>query len=416
VRLGGRSVLHRVSLRAEPGELVALAGPNGSGKTTLIRAALGLVPIESGGVELFGAPTAELTARERARRVAWVPQEEAPRDNVALREYVLYGRYPHLAPFGGETAEDRALADRALADVGLSDRAHEGIRTLSGGERQRLLLGRALAQGSSLLLLDEPTAHLDIGHQLDILERVQRLVRERRVCAVAALHDLNLAARYADRLAVLSRGRLVADGPPGEVLDAALLREVWGVEAVLKRDPHSGQPYLLPRRTLDAARLARPLPGGRGPVHVVGGGGAASPLLRRLVDDGWTVTTGALPLLDSDTETADELGVPFVAEIPFATLSDDVRERHRRLLDAAALVVVAPFAVGPTNLANLEDLMGRPARGPVILVDDGGIARRDFTGGRASALWSRLEAEGAERVRDVEAAIRRLGELLSRSA
>ncbi|HEY6238583.1 MAG TPA: ABC transporter ATP-binding protein [Thermoplasmata archaeon] len=416
VRLGDRPVLHRVSLSAGRGELVALAGPNGSGKTTLLRAALGLAPIAAGTVELFGTPTVDLSVRERARRVAWVPQEESARDNVGLREYILYGRYPHLAPFEGESRTDRELADRALADVGLLDRADDGIRSLSGGERQRLLLGRALAQGSPLLLLDEPTAHLDIGHQLDILERVHRLVRERGVCAVAALHDLNLAARYADRLVVLSHGRLVADGSPKEVLDPPLLRDVWGVEAILKSDPHTGQPYLLPRRTTESSRATPAPPGTRGPVHVVGGGGAASPILRRLVDDGWAVTTGALPLLDSDTETAEELGLPFVAEIPFSPLSDEVRERHRRMLDGATAIVVAPFAVGPTNLANLEDLVGYAGRCPVVLIEDGGIARRDFTHGEATALWARLKVEGATVVPDVDGALRRLGELPTRSA
>jgi iron complex transport system ATP-binding protein len=151
-------------------------------------------------------------------------------------------------------------------------------------------------------------------------------------------------------------------------------------------------------------------------VHVVGGGGAASPLLRRLIDDGWTVTTGALPLLDSDTETAEELGIPFVAEIPFSPLSDEVRERHRRLLDTAIAIVVAPFAVGPTNLANLEDLVGYPSGRPVLLVEDGGIERRDFTQGRATALWSRLKTAGAETVPDVDAAVRRLADVPNRSA
>ncbi|MCI4329123.1 MAG: ATP-binding cassette domain-containing protein, partial [Thermoplasmata archaeon] len=323
------------------GEFVALTGPNGSGKTTLIRCALGLAEPSQGLVRLFGTPTSELSIRERARRVAWVPQEEAPRDNVRLSEYVLYGRYAHLPAFSGESAEDRRAAAAALRDVGLESRADSGVHELSGGERQRLLLARALAQEAPLLLLDEPTAHLDIGHQLDLLARVRALVTDRNVCAVAALHDLNLAARFADRVLVLSHGRRVAEGRPSEVLDVPLLRHVWGVEAERRRDPRTGETYLVPYRPVDPT----PGPGaspGRGPVHVIGGGGAAAPLLRRLWNDGWSVTVGVVPLLDSDTETAEELGIPFVAELPFAPVGAESRDRNRRLLDLARAIVVGP--------------------------------------------------------------------------
>ena len=395
VRFGDRTALHRVDLEARSGELVSLTGPNGSGKTTLLRTLLGLTPPSEGEVRLFGDPTGTLTPRERARRVAWVPQEELPRDNVRLLAYVVYGRYSHQPAFGAETREDREVAMRALRDVGLSDRADRGVFELSGGERQRLLLARSLAQEAPVLLLDEPTAHLDIAYQLDLLERVRALVRDRGVCAIAALHDLNLAGRFADRVVVLSRGRRVADGPPQQVLTPPLLREVWGVDADLRRDPRTGQTYLLPRRLTDSGRDAIVRGPRRGPVHVVGGGGAAGPVLRALTDEGYAVTAGALPLLDSDEETCEELGIPYVAEIPFAPISEEVRARHRSMLDAARAIVVAPFAIGPANLANLEDLAGRPQRTPMVLMAPAPGSPRDFTGGRATTLLEALASDGA---------------------
>ncbi|MCI4355375.1 MAG: ABC transporter ATP-binding protein, partial [Thermoplasmata archaeon] len=345
-----------------------------------------------------------------------VPQEELPRDDVRVLAYVLYGRYAHQLPFGSESPEDRAAALRALHDVGLSDRLDQGVFELSGGERQRLLLARALAQEAPLLLLDEPTAHLDIGHQLDLLERVRVLVRDRGVCAIAALHDLNLAARFADRVVVLSHGRRVADGPPSAVLAPPLLREVWGVDADLKRDPRTGQPYLLPRRLSEAARDGVAPGTRRGPVHVVGGGGAAGPILRILADEEYALTAGALPLLDSDGEACEELGVPYVAEIPFAPLSEEVRVRHRAMMDAARAIVVAPFAVGPTNLANLEDLVGRPGAIPVLLYAAPPGFDRDFTGGRATRLLGQLVEEGAHPVADAATMLRILAERLPEAA
>ncbi len=397
VRLGDSRVLREVTLSVAPGEFLAVAGPNGAGKTTLIRALLGLVPRESGEVQLLGASVDSLSISERARRVSWMPQEEPPGDNVSLLDYVMYGRYPHLPPFTGEGAGERRIAKAALDEVGLGDRWHSGAWEISGGERQRLRLARVLAQDTPSLLLDEPTAHLDVAHQLEVLERVRgRCHREGRA-AVAALHDLNLAARFADRIAVLQHGRLVAQGPARAVLSPSLLQEVWGVVADLREDPRSGVPYLIPRLPTEVARVQSPAPGLR--VHVVAGGGSGTPILRQLWEDGFTVTCGVVALFDSDHTTAEELGIPVATEVPFAPLSPASRAEERRLLDQADRIVVAPFPVGPGNLANLEDLIPYAARVPILLVGEGDWSRRDFTGGAAPGLWSQLVAGGARVVR-----------------
>jgi iron complex transport system ATP-binding protein len=410
VRFGERIALHDVDLSIRRGEFVALAGPNGSGKTTLLRALLGFLTPDAGAVELLGTPVSQLSVRERARRVAWVPQEETPRDDVPILDYVLYGRYAHLGPLEGESAADRRLALRVLEDVGLADRALDGVLSISGGERQRAILARALAQETPVLLLDEPTSHLDIGHQLDLLERVRRLSRERGVTVIAALHDLNLAARYADRIFVLARGRTYADGVPAAVISEELLLRVWGVVADLRRDPRTGAPYLLPHRV-----APRSSSGGNppvlGPVHVVAGGGAGGPILRALTDEGFRLTAGALHLLDSDFETAEALGIPCAVEVPFAPLGAEVRSRHRELLEAARAIVLAAFAVGPSNLANLEDVIPYVGRMPTFLVAHPVTPTWDFTEGRATDLGNQLRQNGAvdvSGVPDLLAALRPL--------
>jgi iron complex transport system ATP-binding protein len=401
VRFGGRTALHDVDLSAGRGEFVALAGPNGSGKTTLLRILLGFLTPQEGTVEVLGTPVADLSVRERARRVAWVPQEESPRDDVPILDYVLYGRYAHLGPLEGETEVDRRLARQALKDVGLADRALDGILSISGGERQRAILARALAQETPVLLLDEPTSHLDIGHQLDLLERVRQLSRRRGVTVIAALHDLNLAARFADRIFVLSRGRRYVDGIPAQVLSEELLVRVWGVVADLRRDPRSGAPYLLPHRVVSPSP-AGSLPSALGTVHVVGGGGAGSPYFRTLTEEGFRVTAGALHLLDSDSETAETLGIPAAVEVPFAPLGPEVRSRNRELLSAASVIVVAPFAVGPSNLGNLEDLLPFVGRTTTLILARTAALRWDFTGGRASELIAALLHAGAREVAGAE--------------
>jgi cobalamin transport system ATP-binding protein len=415
VRFGTRVALHGVGFEIPEGQFVALTGPNGSGKTTLLRALLGFLTPAVGSVELFGNPVDGRSIRERARQVAWVPQEEALREDVPLRQYVLYGRYPHQRALDRETEADHELAVRVLEDVGLADRADDGILSISGGERQRAILARALAQETPLLLLDEPTSHLDIAHQLDLLSRVRTLSRTSGVTVVAALHDLNLASRYADRIIVLSRGRRVADGTPREVLSEDLLARVWGVDAELGVDARSGLPYLLPRRLITEKRPA-PSALSPGPVHVVGGGGAGAALIRSLTDEGYRVTAGALHLLDTDAETADSLGVVAAMEAPFAPLSPETRARHRVLLGEARAIVVAPFAVGPSNLANLEDVLPYARSTPVIVQEPSPGSRLDFAEGAGTRARQAIRAAGATVVPDVAGALQEVARVLAGTA
>ncbi len=408
VRFGPRAALRAVDLEVRSGEFVALTGPNGSGKTTLLRVALGLLPPTEGKAKLHGDPVTGLSIPERALRVAWLPQEERPMDDVSVEDYVLYGRNPHLRPFSGETPTDRDISHAAIESVGLSDRRDSGVLELSGGERQRVLLARALAQETRLLLLDEPTAHLDIAFQLDLLHRVRRLCEDGTHAAVAALHDLNLAARFADRVVVLSRGRLVVDGPPRDVLSEELFRTVWGVSGELRVDARTGIPFLLPRLTAETT-ASRRAAGTHlaGPIHVVGGGGAAAPIFQALSEDGFTLSASPLNLLDTDAQAADELGIPYPAEVPFAPLGETVRARHRELLERAVAIVVAPFAVGPSNVANLEDLRPYVPAVPAYILSADTIRGRDFSGGDATRATEALVGQGAVGVEGI-AEVRKL--------
>jgi iron complex transport system ATP-binding protein len=227
VRLGGREVVRGVTADIEEGEWVALIGPNGAGKTSLLRAVAGLLPC-GGTVSLQGTRHDAHGRRERAQRLALVPQEPRTPPWLTVGEYVLMGRTPYLRPLAREGEPDREAAARALARLDLEELAERTLGTLSGGERQRAVVARALAQEASIVLLDEPTASLDIGHQQQALDLLDILREEGGLTLVAAMHDLTLAAQYADRVLLLDAGQVVADGAPAAVLTEDALARHYG--------------------------------------------------------------------------------------------------------------------------------------------------------------------------------------------
>jgi iron complex transport system ATP-binding protein len=249
VSLAGRRVVDELEADVADGEWVALIGPNGAGKTSALRAIAGLVEHE-GRVRIFGGDASAMTRRELARRVALVPQVPLVPGDISVREYVLLGRTPYVGYFGGESRADHDAADAALEQLELGAFGKRRLGTLSGGERQRAILARALAQDAPLLLLDEPTAALDVGRQQQVLELVDSLRTSRGLTVLSTMHDLTLVGQYAERLLLLDRGRLVAAGPPAEVLTRALITEHYGAEVAIFDAPGSGSVVVPVRGTI----------------------------------------------------------------------------------------------------------------------------------------------------------------------
>ena len=245
VRLGGTLIVDGVDLHVARGEWVTIIGPNGAGKSTALRAIGGLLPF-TGSVSLDGIPVSRLNRRERAKTVATVAQSPVVPPAMHVFDYVLLGRTPYIPPLGRESAGDLAAVADVLAVLDLSPFAARRLDTLSGGERQRVFLARALAQGARILLLDEPTSALDIGHQQEVLELIDRLRAERDLTVLATMHDLTSAGEYADRLVLLSAGRVAAAGTPREVLTEALLAEHYRVRVRVIEGEHG--PLVVPVR------------------------------------------------------------------------------------------------------------------------------------------------------------------------
>lgn len=228
VRLGRQDVLNGIDARFEPGSLIGVIGPNGAGKSTLVRALVGLLPAQRGTITLDGQSLYALPAQERARRIAYLPQGQTLHWPLTVERLVALGRLPHLGPMSRISDADQGAIRQAMDRADVTHLAARVATELSGGERARALLARALAVEAKALVVDEPLASLDPGHQIDVMEMLRREARDGAL-VIAVLHDLNLAARYCDRLLVIDKGELVADGVPAEVLSEHLLRTVYGV-------------------------------------------------------------------------------------------------------------------------------------------------------------------------------------------
>ncbi len=253
---GGPPIVNDVSLAARAGELLGLVGPNGAGKSTLLRLMAGLLAPKAGTVRLCGLEPSRAPRRAVARVAALVSQEPRVAESFTVVDVVAMGRAPHQGLLASSTRFDRGAVEGALAACDLSELAHRRMGTLSGGERRRVFFARALAQEPRVLLLDEPTAFLDLAHQVAVM-RMAEVAAQGGLCVVAVLHDLNLAAASCDRLVALSHGRVVADGRPGEVLTPERVGEVWGVEVWRGENAADGSPVVLPVRA-PHARTGRP--------------------------------------------------------------------------------------------------------------------------------------------------------------
>lgn len=246
VNYAARPVLKNINLEVEKGETLALLGPNGSGKSTLLRTISGILPVASGSINLAGHPLSALCPAERARWISVVPQNASLPPAFTAWETVLLGRTPYINFMGKISARDESLTRAALEKVDALHLAERYIGELSGGERQRILLARALAQAAPILLLDEPTTYLDLQHQFGLLNLVHSLAREENLTVVIALHDLNLAARYADRIALLVGGQIRALGTAKQVLQADLIADAYGWPVQVVDHPFLDMPLILP--------------------------------------------------------------------------------------------------------------------------------------------------------------------------
>ncbi|XDA96733.1 ABC transporter ATP-binding protein [Sulfitobacter sp. LCG007] len=242
----GRQVLDALSLYIPDGKVTAIVGPNACGKSTLLRALARLLPVNGGQVTLDDQAITRLRSRAVARQLAVLPQSPLAPEGLTVQDLVRRGRTPHQSPLRQWSGADAEAVDRALRLTGLHEISHRSLDTLSGGQRQRAWIAMALAQDTSLLLLDEPTTYLDLPHQIDLLALIRKLNRDTGLTVAMVLHDINLAARFADHMVTLRNGGICHQGPPAEVVTVEMMQEIFSLPCTVIADPVHGHPHVIP--------------------------------------------------------------------------------------------------------------------------------------------------------------------------
>ncbi len=398
----GDDVVVDMDLEVAAGDFVAIVGPNGSGKTSFLKTLSRVLHPRKGVVLLGGDDLYGLRAREVARSLATVPQDAPISFGFTALEVVLMGRNPHLGRLRSAGPEDLEASRLAMERANVWHLADRAVNELSGGERQRVIIAQALAQDTGLLLLDEPTQHLDINHQLTLLEMLSSMC-SRGLAAVLVMHDLNLASQYCDRIIVMRGGREYARGAPGEVLTSTMLREVFGVGSIVTRHAVTSRPHV----------VFLPEPRGEGPsgprVHLVCGGASGASFMRDLLERGCHLTAGVLNLGDGDEEVGRALEIRMAIEAPFSHISEAAHRENLELVRDADAVLVSELHVGPGNLVNLEAAEQALRWGKaVFLYSPRPMAARDHTGGAAGELYARLRDMGAVECGEKGALLERL--------
>jgi len=387
---GSTKALDNINFSVTEGEFLGILGPNGSGKTTALRAISRTLKPRAGTIFLDDKNIYDIENREVARTVAVVPQESISTFDFTTLDIVLMGRNPYIDRFRQESKEDLAIAKRVMELTNTWSFADRPVNELSGGEKQRVIIARALTQEPKILLLDEPTSHLDLSNQLEIMDLIEHLCETKKLLIVAVFHDFNLAARYCDSIILLKEGKIVAVGKSDETLTSENVRKVFNVDTIVKRHPVTGFLHVIP--------VSRPLNQKQKTlsIHLISGCGTGSPVMKLLKDEGYFVTAGVLNLLDTDHEAAQLLNIPTVSEAPFSPITEEAHTANLKMISKAKAIVITPTQFGDGNLRNLEAAEKAMKEGiPIILLENGPDEKRDFTKGKATKYLTELKNNGA---------------------
>jgi iron complex transport system ATP-binding protein len=390
-------VLDNISFDVEEGSFISILGPNGAGKSTLVNLISRVTDGYKGKIKVGGRDVRNLSSREIAKIVGVVPQYTNPGFNFTVAEMVMMGRHAYISRFEVEKKSDFDKVNEVMEKVKILSFAERKFNELSGGEKQRVIVAQALAQDSPVLLLDEPTSHLDINFQIEFMNLFMDLNQKESKTIIGIFHDINLALQSSGKIMLLKEGRIFGFGSGEDILNRVNIKNVFGSDVFVGRNPVTGKLYISPNFNpeIDWGISGKPTSKDFR-MHVIGGGGAASPIISLLYNNGYKVSCGVVNTLDTDTDTAQMLEVPYVAEAPFSPISISSQKKNLQFIKSSDIVILPGVEFGSGNFSNLVSVKkALDLNKKVVIIDEKNIEDRDHTGGKAAKLYREIIGQGA---------------------
>ncbi|HQA60017.1 MAG: ABC transporter ATP-binding protein [Tepidanaerobacteraceae bacterium] len=382
-----KNVLNDISFTLEVGDFVGILGPNGCGKTTLLKNINRWLKPDQGTVYIDGSNIFQLSVKDLAKRVATVPQDTSLDVSFRVEQVVSMGRNPHLGSFERERRRDICVVEDAMKTMDVLHLRDKLINQLSGGERQRVLIARALAQEPTLLLLDEPTSHLDINYQWELLELLKNLCTKKSLTILVVLHDINLASMFCNKVILLKEHRIFKTGTLNEVITEQNIKEVFNMNVRVEYPEGRKQPVIIFLNPATEDFHGRPFER----LHVICGGGEGEKLLYYLSQRGYKVTTGVLNKGDTDWKIARLLGFTIVEEAPFSPISEEKITENIHQINQSDAVILANIPFGSGNLVNLSCIKQVLAQKKIFILEERDIEERDYTNGKAAQIYNEIK-------------------------
>jgi cobalamin transport system ATP-binding protein len=393
-------ILKNISFEVEEGEFVSIIGPNGSGKSTLLKCITNINKPKSGDVFIEGIKINDHKTKELAKKVAVVPQDTFIDFDFTVFDTVLMGRSPYISRFERETEEDFRITKEALKltdTLGLRDRK---ISELSGGERQRVIIARALAQQPDIILLDEPTSHLDINHQMEVLNFLKELNKQNKMTLLIVIHDINLAARYSDKLVLLKDGEILDIGTPEDVITSENMEKAYEMNMLINHNLFTNSPHIIP--LCSNKHIHEKVSNKR--VHIICGGGTGSEVITTLEMKGYDISIGVVNIGDSDWDLSKKLSLKIVEETPFSEITPLSYSKNIEEISKSDVIVLTSVPYGNGNIKNLQAAQhGLELGKSVLLIDQyDRYDQFDYVEGNAKKLIEMMKEKGLVVVNSVE--------------
>jgi iron complex transport system ATP-binding protein len=392
-------ILKNINLSIDKGDFISIIGPNGSGKSTLLRNISSVLKPTKGIIKIDGKELKNYNTKELARKLAFVPQDTSIVYDFSVFDIVLMGRSPYLGRFEREKKKDFEITKEALIMTDTFQFQDRSITEISGGERQRVIVARALAQEPEILLLDEPTSHLDINHQIEILHLLKRLNKEKGMTIIVVIHDINLASRFSNKVILMKSGQILSKGTPEQVITKENIKEAYGINIMISKCHYSDGLYVIP-----IIEKHKKHPSTKKRIHIICGGGTGSELIRQLDINGFNLSIGVLNIGDSDWELGRKLSLNLIEEMPFSPITERAFSENIKAIEESEAIILTSIPYGSGNLRNLESAYhGMKIGKPTYLLDNyDRYEKYDYVEGKAEGILNAMKKMGLKVFKSID--------------